>query len=132
MSTEEVDMEDAVTAPQELRVNVHRCDERARASSPPPPEPEATRPPHQPSRSYAEYLSLRRASWAARGANRKRGPRRWSPEEMAVIDVLLAANTTPRRADVEQTLERFQIDWATISSRTILALVLKLEASQPL
>ena len=130
MSTEEVDMEDALTAPQELRVNLRRCDEQARAS--PPPEPEATRPTHQPSRSYAEYLSLRRSSWAAREAKRKGGPRRWSPEEMAVIDVLLAANTTPRRADVERALERFEIDWATISSRTILALVLKLEASQPL
>ena len=133
MSTEEVDMEHAVTAPQELSVNLVRCDEQARAS--PPPYPEETRPREattQPSASYAEFVSLRRASWAARVPNQQGGRRIWSPEEMAVVDVLIAANTIPRRADVEEALERFQLDWATISSRSIHALVLKLAASQPL
>ena len=69
-------------------------------------------------------MALHRSSWAGRAGNARR---RWQPEELAVVDVLLDANVPARRAEA---LERFDLDWTSISTRNILALVLKLEASQ--
>ena len=119
--------EDDGTAPRELVVPLIRCDQ---ARTPPPRDPEERRPrePIQISvgRRYAEFVSLHRASWAARARDEQKGSRRWSPEELAVVDILVEENVKARRDDVRTALERFELDWDRISSRSILALVLKL------
>ena len=126
-------------APQELADTLATAtqtesDNQARAAPPASlPAAQAAPPARQPDRQcpvgarYAEFVALHRASWAGGAGNARR---RWLPEELAVVDVPLDANVPARRADVAEALERFDLDWTSISTRSILALVLKLDASQ--
>ena len=80
---------------------------------------------------YAQYVSLRRASWALRAQDQAPSPRRWSAEELAVVDTLVEIGIPPRRADVLSALQKYQLDWESISSRSLLALVLKMCEKKP-
>ena len=122
--------------PRDPQETLTRCDDTHATApprdfhGPPPRDPRETRAAEltraEVTEKYVQYVSLRRASWARQAHDQAPSPRRRSAEELAVVDVLLEIGIPPRRADVLSGLERYQLDFERISSRSLLALALKM------